>query len=186
MALDTRQLYTTEDIIALPDGVRAELIDGDIFYRAAPSITHQSLLRELAISFCLYQRHHQGNCETFFAPCAVFPLKDNLNYVEPDLIILCPHEENDNRIQNDGIHGAPDFVLEIVSPASRRMDYVRKLNKYAEAGVREYWIVDPDKENIIVYDLTNDEIYSYTFEDTVPVRIYSDFSINFRELNFHR
>lgn len=185
MALGTRQLYTTEDIMALPDGVRAELIDGEIFYMSSPNVTHQRLLLNLAVAFHSYQKQGKGGCETFIAPFAVFPLRDKYNYVEPDLMILCPSEE-DERLQNDGIHGAPDFVLEIVSPSSRRMDYVRKLNKYSEAGVREYWIVDPSKEQITVYDLTNDEISFYTFEDKVPVGIYSDFSIDFTELDFHR
>lgn len=82
----------------------------------------------------------------------VFVNRDKYNYLEPDLIILCPHNENDDRNQMDGCHGAPDFVLEIVSPSSVKMDYVKKLDKYADAGVREYWIVDPLKERVFVYN----------------------------------
>lgn len=185
MALDTTKLYTTKDIMALPDGVRAELIDGVIYYMATPNTIHQALLRELCYAFITYQKQNKGTCLTFFAPYSVFINRDEHNYLEPDLLIICPHGEEDDRCQKDGCHGGPDFVLEIVSPSSKRMDYVKKLGKYEEAGVREYWIVDPQNERVLVYDLENDNLLTwYTFEDTIPVGIYGDFSIDFKELDF--
>lgn len=185
MALDTSKLYTTDDIMALPDGVRAELIDGEIFYMATPTSVHQGLLLELSTIFAIHKKANNGKCIIRFAPYAVFINQDKYNYLEPDLLVICPRDENDNRHQMDGCHGAPDFVLEIVSPSSTKMDYVKKLNKYADAGVREYWIVDPLKERVIVHNFEKNSFSTqYTFEDTIPVGIYDDLSINFSELDF--
>ena len=185
MALDDKKIYTTDDIEALPDGVRAELIDGEIFYMASPNITHQSLLRELAITFTLFQRNNQKPCETFFAPFAVYINRDKYNYLEPDLIVICDKKEDD-RLQKNGCHGAPDLVIEIVSPSSKTMDYIRKTAKYQETGVREYWIVDPMKEQVFIYYLEDGEgPVQYTFADTIPVKITEDFSICINDLPFH-
>lgn len=185
MALDTKKLYTTKDIMELPEGVRAELIDGEIFYMATPNTIHQALLAELSYAFLRYQKESGKKCRTYFAPFAVFIKRDEYNYLEPDLLIICPHGEDDDRHQKDGCHGGPDFVLEIVSPSSRRMDYMKKLEKYEEAGVREYWIVDPQTERVWVYEFEKENLLTqYTFEDTIPVGIYGDFSIDFKELDF--
>lgn len=185
MALGNNKLYTTDDIMALPDGVRAELIDGEIFYMASPTYSHQALLRELSFAFISYQKQKNGKCKTIFAPYAVFISRDKYNYLEPDLLVICPRDENDDRHQMDGCHGAPDFVLEIVSPSSTKMDYVKKFNKYADTGVREYWIVDPLKERVIVHNFEQNSFSTqYTFEDTIPVGIYDDLSVNFSELDF--
>ena len=115
----------------------------------------------------------------------VFIQKDKYNYLEPDLLVICPKEENEDRLQFNGCHGAPDFVLEIVSPSSRTMDFVRKHEKYAENGVREYWIVDPQTERVLVYHFEKDDFpVQYTFQDTIPVGITDDFSIDFTKLQF--
>lgn len=183
MALDNTRLYTTKDIMELPDGVRAELIDGEIFYMACPNRTHQSLIGELYYVLRQYQKEHSGKCKTFIAPFAVFINRDEYNYLVPDLMIFCPHGEEDDRLQNDGIHGAPDFVLEVVSPSSKKMDYYKKAAKYEASHVREYWIVDPDAQRITVHFYEKDAIpVQYTFQDTVPVGIYDGFSIDFRKL----
>ena len=185
MALDSNKLYTVDDIMALPDGVRAELIDGQIYYMACPNIIHQGLLRELAIAFSLYQRSSGKSCQTYFAPFAVFIQRDKYNYLEPDLLVICPKDENDDRLQFNGCHGAPDLVVEIVSPSSKTMDFIRKTTKYAENGVREYWIVDPATERVLIYSFEKDEFpVTYTFQDTIPVGIVDNFSIDFTKLNF--
>ena len=183
MALDSNKIFTIQDIEALPDGTRAELYDGQMIYMEAPSVSHQSLLFELGLLFGNYQKKNGGTCRTLLAPCGVH-LSDEYNYLEPDLIILCP-KEDDTRIQSKGIYGAPDFVLEIVSPSNRYNDYYRKTGKYSAHGVREYWIVDPEKKRITVnYFEKKDAPILYTFEDTVPVNIYEDLSINFKELDY--
>lgn len=185
MALNSNQLYTTKDIMDLPEGVRAELIDGEIFYMATPNTIHQALLAELSYVFLRYQKSNHKKCRTYFAPYAVFISRDEYNYLEPDLLIICPHGDEDDRHQKDGCHGGPDFVLEIVSPSSRRLDYLKKLDKYEAAGVREYWIVDPQTERVHVYEFEKENLLNqYTFEDTIPVGIYGDFSIDFKELDF--
>ena len=79
--------------------------------------------------------------------------------------------------------GAPDWIIEIVSPGSRRMDYNNKLFKYRTAGVREYWIVDPDKDRITLYNFEKDDIAEFSFADDIPVSIYPGFSINLSKLN---
>lgn len=101
------------------------------------------------------------------------------NYVEPDISIIC----DPNKLNDKGCTGAPDWIIEIVSPGSRQMDYSTKLFKYRTAGVREYWIVDPEKNRITVYDFPQDGMDEYSFSDDVPVCIYPRFSLNLSKLN---
>lgn len=184
MALDNKKLYTTDDIEALPKDVRAELIDGEIYYMAAPSEMHQSLLMELLYEIKQYIKASHKKCKIYPSPFGVYISRDKRNFLEPDIVVICPHE-NDDRLQSNGVHGGPDWVIEIVSPSSKTMDYLRKSHKYQENGVREYWIVDPKTEQVSVYHFEADEKVShYTFEDTIPAGIYEDFSINFKELDF--
>lgn len=172
------KFFTVEDIEALPEGKRAELIDGVIYDMASPSATHQRLLGEFFYQIRDYIRRSGGDCEVFPAPFAVYLNKDAYNYVEPDISVIC----DPSKIDEKGCHGAPDWVIEIVSPSSRTMDFLRKLLKYQEAGVREYWIADPEKERVVVYRLKEEEelVEEYSFEDEIPVRIYEDFSIKIR------
>ena len=100
---------------------------------------------------------------------------DDTDYVEPDISIICDIDKLDDK----GCSGAPDWIAEIVSPASRRMDYFVKLFKYRSAGVREYWIVDAAKNRITVWNFDEDSMEDYTFADAVPMGIYKDFSIDF-------
>lgn len=168
------QIYTTDDIYALPDGERAELIDGQIYYMATPGRTHQRILGLIFRKIADYIDSHNGTCEVNIAPFAVFLNNDDLNYVEPDISVICDPEKLDEK----GCHGAPDWIIEIVSPGSRQMDYYRKLFKYRTAGVREYWVVDPDKNTVTVYDFEKDTMKEYSFEENVPVGIYEGFSVN--------
>ena len=107
------------------------------------------------------------------APFAVFLMEDDINYVEPDISIIC----EPSKIDEKGCHGAPDLVIEVVSESSRRMDYMIKLFKYRTAGVREYWIVDPKKQQTAVYNFERDMMDEYPFEKEIPVGIYENFSI---------
>ena len=180
MALLKEESYTIEDIYALPDGERAELIDGHIYHMAPPSYKHQKLVMELSAIIRNYIKQHKGTCEVLPAPFAVYLDEINKNYVEPDLSVIC----NLSKIDEKGCHGAPDWIIEIVSPASRKMDYLLKLFKYRSAGVREYWIVDIAKNRITVYNFNHDySIEEYSFTDTVKAGIYEDLSIDFSEIN---
>lgn len=173
-----KKLYTIDDIYALPDGERAELIDGQIYMMAPPSRKHQTIARELFSSINSYIKSKGGSCEPFFAPFAVFLNKDDTNYVEPDISIIC----DKSKLTDKGCSGAPDWIIEIVSPGSRRMDYFTKLFKYRTSGVREYWIVDPDRKRITVYDFESEDTRDYTFSESVKAGIYDDLYINFSDI----
>ena len=157
------------------DGKRAELIDGQIYYMAPPSRRHQRIAIELSTIINNYIKSNDGCCEVDIAPFAVFLNEDDRNYVEPDISVIC----DKSKLTDKGCSGAPDWIIEVVSPSSRRMDYYTKLLKYSTAGVREYWIVDPEKSRILVYDLEHEDIQEYTFADAVNVNIYPDLCIDF-------
>ena len=180
MPLPQEQIYTTEDIYNLPEGTRAELIDGQIYYMAPPSRKHQRIAGKLFAAISHYIESNDGTCEPYIAPFAVFLDENNKNYVEPDISVIC----DKNKLNDKGCIGAPDWLIEIVSPSSRRMDYYIKLFKYRAAGVREYWIVDPDKNRIMVYNFDNEDTSDYTFSDIVKAGIYEDFSIDFSPFVF--
>ncbi len=168
-----KETYTIDDIYALPDGERAELIDGQIYYLATPSRTHQRILGATYRKIADYIDSKGGNCEVDIAPFAVFLNNDDINYVEPDISVIC----DPSKLDEKGCHGAPDWIIEIVSPSSKRIDYLIKLFKYRNAGVKEYWIVDAEKNRITVYNFVYDTIEEYSFEEDIPVGIYEDFSI---------
>ena len=175
MASPNKQSYTTEDIYSLPDGQRAELIDGTMYMMAPPGTRHQRIVSMLHAAIYNYIKSHGGSCEVFPAPFAVFLNADNKNYVEPDISVICDKDKIDEK----GCNGAPDWVIEVVSPGSRRIDYFIKLFKYRTAGVREYWIVDPEKERITVYNFEEEDGADYDFDDKVRSCIYADLEIDF-------
>lgn len=172
-ALKKEEIYTIEDIYALPDGERAELIDGKIYYMAPPNTRHQRIVSDLHYQIADFIKQHNGECEVFPAPFAVFLNKDEKNYVEPDISIIC----DKNKLDNKGCNGAPDWIIEIVSQSSRQMDYMSKLFKYRTAGVREYWIVDPERQMVTVYSFETDAMGQYNFGEEVPAGIYEGLQI---------
>ena len=173
------ELYDIEDIYALPDGERAELIDGKIYYMAPPNRNHQRIVIELSTVINNYIKDNNGECEIDIAPFAVFLSENSKNYVEPDISVIC----DKNKLTDKGCNGAPDWIIEVVSPSSRQMDYYKKLFKYRTSGVKEYWVVDPDKQVITVYDFVKDSMTEYGFADKVQVGIYEDFVIDFSQIN---
>lgn len=179
MPLPRERIFTLEDIYALPDGERAELIDGQIYYMVPPSRKHQLISGELFTIIMNYIKSKDGSCEPYIAPFAVFLNEDDSNYVEPDISVICDR----SKLTDQGCSGAPDWIIEVVSPGSRRMDYYTKLFKYRTAGVREYWIVDPDKSRILVYDLEHEDVQEYSFTDQVKVNIYPDLLIDFTRIS---
>lgn len=174
MPLPKSNTYTIDDIYALPEGQRAELIDGQIYDMAPPSPMHQELVMELSATLRDYIKKNGGSCKVYPAPFAVFLNEDDRNYVEPDISVICDSSKVDNR----GYQGAPDFIIEIVSPSSQRMDYLTKLFKYRTAGVREYWIVNPLQRTVQVYSFEGTEDSTqYSFDDEITVTIYGDLKI---------
>lgn len=180
-ALAHTNIYTEEDYYNLPEDVRAELIDGQIYYMAAPSRIHQEILMFLSKTIANYIDSKKGPCKVYPAPFAVKLFsEDDKNVVEPDISVIC----DPNKLTDRGCTGAPDWIVEIASPSNSSHDYIRKLNLYADAEVREYWIVNPDKKSIYVYHLeeTQFETTAYTFQDKIKVNICDDLWIDFTEL----
>ena len=132
---------------------------------------HQRMSGRLYQAIANYIDSKNGQCEVLAAPFAVFLNDDDINYVEPDISVICDLSKLDDK----GCHGAPDWVIEIVSPSSKPRDYMTKLFQYCTAGVREYWIVDPDKQMTMVYGFEKNTVEQYCFGEDVPSGIYEGF-----------
>ena len=172
-------IYTIDYIYSLPEGQRAELIDGVIYDMAPPSRIHQKLISQFTKVVGKYIDDKNASCEIYPAPFAVFLNKDDKTYVEPDISVIC----DKNKLTDKGCSGAPDFIIEIVSPSSRKMDYSTKNTAYSNAGVREYWIVDPEKERTTVYRYEEDAApMIFTFDIAITVGIYGTLSITIADL----
>ncbi len=172
------RVYTIRDIEALPEGERAELIDGKLYRMATPTLTHQEFLMWLSVTIWNYIRDKRGTCKVLPAPFAVYIKDDEHNYVEPDVTVICDRDKLDEK----GCHGAPDWTIEIVSPSSKTMDYIRKCVLYEQAGVREYWIVDPEERSVLVYNFEHGTSSQYTFFEPVKAGIYEDLIFHFDEV----
>ena len=161
--------YTLEDYLAIPDERRVELIDGVIYDMSSPIGHHQIIAGQIYFHLVSYISGKGGPCIPFIAPIDVQLDCDDKTIVQPDVLILCDR----SKYTPQRIVGAPDFVVEVLSKSTREKDMFLKLNKYRSAGVREYWMVDPDKKTVIAYHFENDDDLSvYTFRDKVPVGIY--------------
>ncbi len=174
--------YTIEDYLAIPVDDRFELIDGVLFRMDSPTTTHQKIAGYLYHRIYGYIDDNDGDCQPFIAPVDVQLDCDDRTIVEPDVMILC----DDTKDIRKRIYGAPDFVAEVLSPSTRRKDMLLKLHKYGEAGVREYWMIDPEHGRIMVYQFESDDatLDLYSFEDEVPVGIYDGkCRIDFAPLN---
>ncbi len=173
--------YTAEDYFKTSDDERVELIEGVFYDMASPTTSHQIISRELLLDIGNYIRGNNGACEVFSAPFDVQPDEnDDTTVVVPDISVICDREKLTER----GCKGAPDWIVEIVSPSNAGQDYLKKMNLYRKAGVRLYWIVDPMESTVGVYDFANGSLSpeEYSFEDTISVSIYDDLSIDFRKI----
>ena len=179
MALHQEKSHTIEDIYALPDGQRAELIDGQMYMMAPPSRIHQKLVSQFTKIIGNYIDAKHGDCEVYPAPFAVFLNEDDRNYIEPDVSVIC----DKHKLTDKGCSGAPDWIIEIISPSDAQRDYGLKLFKYRSSGVREYWIVNPKTRTVNVFDFENEQASNqYSFDDSIPVCIYEDLSVCISEL----
>lgn len=161
--------YTVEDYFALPDDQRVELIDGVIYDMAAPTLLHQRLGGEIHRQIANYIMEKKDPCVPFIAPVDVQLDCDNKTMVQPDVGILCDWDKH----RNGRIFGAPDFLVEVISPSTKRKDMILKLYKYQNAGVREYWMIDLYRRAILTYFFeAEDYPVIYGFQDSIPIRIY--------------
>ena len=173
--------YTYADYASWDDENRYELIDGVAFIMSAPSTVHQRILTEMLRQLANFLYGKQ--CEVFIAPfdvCLNARGDDDDTVVQPDILVIC----DDSKLDKKRCNGAPDLVIEIVSPSSSRHDRFKKLNKYLYAGVREYWIVDPDDKILTVHVLEDSKyvIGAYGSDDSVPVNVLEGCEINLSEV----
>lgn len=172
--------YTLEDYYALPDERRVELIDGVIYDMSAPTTIHQLIGLEIWGQLQKFIRKKKGTCIPFAAPVDVQLDCDDRTMVQPDVLVVCDRDKIIKRC----VYGAPDFVVEVLSPSTKRKDSIIKLSKYISAGVREYWVVDPDKKQVVVYDFQKEDYpVIYGFGGEIPVGIFDgECQIDFAEI----
>ena len=173
-------VYTYKDYENSSDDERFEVIDGVIYMMSPPSQAHQEVCGEIYRQLANFMRGKP--CKVFIAPFGVrlnAAARDN-TIVEPDLLIVCDRSKLDGK----ACVGAPDMVVEVLSPSTAGKDRVLKFNKYLQAGVREYWIIDPDSKTLGVHILKNGEYVTtaYGDEDTVPVHVLDGCLVDMKDV----
>ncbi len=178
--------YTYADYLLMKIEERIELFKGRILKMSAPNRFHQSISREIFGSFYIHLK--QNKCQAYSAPFDVrLPLKNKKNddeittVVQPDIVVVCDESKLDDR----GCCGAPELVVEILSPSNSKRDVKLKFELYEEAGVLEYWIVNPEMENIIIYHLQNGKFVGskfYTEDDIISSSIIAGLTIEVKEI----
>ena len=181
MPIPQEKYYTVDDFYNFPDDIHAELINGQIVYMATPSTKHQDISGELHYVIKNYIKSKGGKCRAYAAPFGVQLHEGEDTVLEPDISVICDLD----KITPRGCVGAPDWIIEIVSPSNPGHDYITKLGLYHDAGVREYWIIDAQREYIYVYNMDKDKLIlnAYSFRDTIKVGIYEDLYIDFSSLD---
>jgi len=180
-ALKQDEYYTYSDYLHWETEQRYELIDGVPYLMSpAPSWTHQKISGELNRQFANFLL--DKSCKVFAAPFDVRLNADKSDdtVVQPDLVIVC----DQSRLVKTGYMGVPEMIIEILSPSTARHDKLLKFNKYLEAGVSEYWIVDPESKTLSVYLLKNGEYISrvYSEDVIVPVTALEGCEINMQSV----
>jgi Uma2 family endonuclease len=169
--LKEEERYTYTDLLKWDEDFRAELYEGDAIVKEPPLTVHQRVLAELFFQIMSHLKGKKG--KVFPAPFGVrlFPKKDRSDdtFFEPDIVVVCDPAKLDEK----GCNGPPDFVIEIISPSSARYDRIYKLRKYEKAGVREYWIIDPETKSVQVFTLENGRFLASGYDETekAPVSI---------------
>ena len=181
----SEQIYSYVDYLTWDEDVRWELLDGIPYMQAAPSRIHQEMSLSLLMQFAIYL---QGkSCKVYHAPfCVRLDVEKNdndiKNVVEPDITIVC----DDSKLDERGCKGSPDIIVEILSPSTGKIDKVTKFNKYEKAGVKEYWILEPDQKLVSVFLLQLNGRYGrpemYTDEDKIKVSIFPDLEIDLKSV----
>ena len=178
-----KELSAREKYAFLPEGTPAELINGIICMSPSPNRIHQKISMGLSWTLRNHITEAKKDCEVYAAPFDVY-LENEINDSEydcfqPDLSVICDQD----KLKDDGCHGAPDWIIEIISPSTQYRDYGIKLFKYRAAGVREYWIVNPETGIVNVFQFEDEkQNIQYRFTDSIPVGICPGFSIRISEL----
>ena len=183
------KIYTYADYKNGSEGERIEVIGGHVYDMSpAPSRIQQGIISELFIKIGNYIKSNHSPCKVYPAPFDVLltdekDIDNCKNIVQPDISIIC----DKSKLTDKGCVGAPDLIIEVVSPFNPSNDYVRKLSLYEQFKVREYWVINPMNENIIVYRLDKNMHYTipeiYSFNDTIKIGIYNNLKIDFKDLN---
>lgn len=178
---DTRK-WRYKDIKDWDDDNRYEIINGKLYMLASPSTIHQMIIVKIATQIANYLDGKP--CEPFIAPMNVFldgKVDESSKYIQPDIFVVCDR----NKIAENEIQGAPDFVIEILSPSSTSKDKLGKFKQYEKYKVKEYWIVDPKNHQIQMYFLENDKYTDkgkYSFRKPIKSNLFLDLYIDLCEL----
>lgn len=179
MPLPKEHIYTSEDYWNLPEGQRAELIDGKLYAMTPPSFIHQKICFSLARKIADYIDANKGGCEVVPAPFAVNLDANDKTWVEPDISVIC----DKTKITEKGCKGAPDWIIEVISPSTQSQDYLKKLWLYQNTGVHEYWIINPILKNVQVYSFGNEEISNqFSFNDEITSHMFHNLTIRISDL----
>jgi len=181
-SIDKNRRYTYADYLEWEGPERYQLFNGEAFQMASPSVNHQALLIYLAAQFDVFLRGKP--CKVFASPLDVrlFPKKDNSDNIvlQPDLLVVCDKDKLGKR----SVNGAPDLVVEIVSPSNTHSEVFHKFHYYLEAGVREYWVIEPEtkKVQVHIYDNGHYVITAYEGNARIPVTILPGLEIPLEDL----
>ena len=164
----------------LLEGERYELIYGEAYAMSAPNLRHQAILVSILSQF---YNHLQGKpCKVYPAPVDVrlFYKEDESDdiVVQPDIIVICDEKKRGK----EGCRGAPDLVIEILSPSNTATEMQRKLHLYLQAGVLEYWVVDPEDNSIIVYNFKDKSICGYNKDDSISVAVLPGLTVELKRV----
>ena len=187
--LDHSKRYTYADYLTWLDDIRRELINGFIHIMSAPIRVHARLSTKLTMKIYSFIDKHKGLCQVYHAPFDVrLPVDGHkeddeiYNVVQPDICVICDLSKLDYR----GCIGAPDLMVEVLSPSTSKKDKTKKFYLYEKAGVREYWIVDPDKKVLNTFILQPNGKYDkgteYTSQQCAPMHIFEGLVIDLKEL----
>ena len=159
---------------------RYELIFGEAYAMAAPSERHQAISMELSTQFQTYLRGKP--CKVYAAPFDVrlFYQKDDRDdtVVQPDIVVICDEKKRGT----EGCRGAPELVIEIISPSNTATEMERKLLLYLKAGVHEYWVVNPENNTVVVYNFKDKGIYGYKNDEFIPVATLPGLNISLEQV----
>ena len=172
--------YTYSDYLEWDDDQRWELIDGVPILMTAPTVQHQRISGNLFAS--LHSFLKGKTCEVFYAPFDVRLNADTFDntVVQPDVLVICDR----TKLEKTGCKGAPDFVIEILSPSTSSHDRFLKFDLYRKSGVREYWIVEPDTKKVSVHTLSNEDYITrvYGEADVAPISVLDNCTIDLAEV----